>query len=263
MSTRSIELLLEVMKRLRAPDGCSWDREQTFDSLVPHTLEEAYEVADAVQRGDREALREELGDLLFQTVFFARIGEEAGHFDFDAIAAGIVDKLIRRHPHVFGDAAAGSAEAQAAAWEAHKSEERRRRGGDAGALAGVASALPALVRAVKLQDRAARDGFDWPVIERVFDKLDEELAELHDELADRDPGRLEHELGDVLFVIANLARHLRIDPEAALRAANGRFERRYACMEAIAAERGGRFADLPLDEMEVLWQQAKRETDGA
>ncbi len=262
MSSRAIDRLLEVMRRLRAPDGCAWDRAQTFDSLAPYTLEEAYEVADAARRADPGDLRDELGDLLFQVVFFSRIGEEAGQFDFDAVAAAIADKLIRRHPHVFGDAPSGDPAAQAAAWEAHKSEERRRSGDD-GTLAGIAMALPALVRAVKLQNRAARDGFDWPVIDRVFDKLDEELAELRDELDERDPARLEHELGDVLFVIANLARHLRLDPEAALRAANGRFERRYARMEAIAIERGGRFADLDLDAMEELWQQAKRETDGA
>lgn len=262
MSSRGIDRLLEVMRRLRAPDGCAWDRAQTFDSLVPFTLEEAYEVADAAHRGEPGPLREELGDLLFQVVFYSRIAEEAGQYDFDAVAGAIADKLVRRHPHVFGDAPTGDPGAQALAWEAQKSEERRR-GGDHGALAGVAMALPALVRAVKLQNRAAADGFDWPLIDRVFDKLDEEVAELRDELDGRDPARLEHELGDVLFVIANLARHLRVDPEAALRAANARFERRYARMEAIAREQGGRFADLDLDAMEALWQQAKRDTEGA
>lgn len=259
MPSRPVDELLEVMRRLRGVDGCPWDRAQTFASLVPHTLEEAYEVADAAQRGDHPGLREELGDLLFQIVFYARIAEEAGVFDFDAVAAGIAGKLIRRHPHVFDNAATGDAAAQAAAWEAHKAEERRHKGEDRSALAGIATALPALVRAVKLQNRAALDGFDWPEIQSVLDKLDEEIAELRAELPAGDASCLEHELGDVLLVVSNLARHLDIDPEAALRKANGRFEARYARMEALAANRGERFRDLSLEQMEVLWQQAKRD----
>jgi nucleoside triphosphate diphosphatase len=259
MALRSLNELLEVMRRLRGADGCPWDRAQTFASLVPHTLEEAYEVADAVQRGDTVGLREELGDLLFQIVFYARIAEEAGDFDFDAVAAGIAGKLIRRHPHVFGNAPTGDTDAQAAAWEAHKAAERRHKGGDKSALAGVAAALPALIRAVKLQDRAARDGFDWPDVQDVLDKIDEEIAELRAEISGSNPARIEHELGDILLAVSNLARHLDIDPETALRRANGRFEQRYARMESIAAARGEDFPDLSLEEMEALWQQAKRE----
>lgn len=255
MAGRAMDELLEIMRRLRAEEGgCPWDRAQTLASLVPHTLEEAYEVADAVERGDRAGLRDELGDLLFQIVFYARIAEETGLFGFEEVAAGIAAKLIRRHPHVFGDARIGDARAQAEAWEAHKARERR----DGGALAGVAHALPALTRAVKLQNRAARDGFDWPDVERVFDKIAEEIAEVRAELATPagSPQRV-HEVGDLLLAVSNLARHLGVDPEAALQQANRRFERRYARMEAAAAAREERLADLDLDRLEELWRQAK------
>ncbi|MCC6302621.1 MAG: nucleoside triphosphate pyrophosphohydrolase [Gammaproteobacteria bacterium] len=258
MSGRGMEELLEIMRRLRADaGGCPWDRAQTFESLRPHTLEEAYEVADAIERGDVAGLRDELGDLLFQVVFHARIAEEAGQFDFEAVAAGIVAKLIRRHPHVFE--AARNGDATAGAWEAHKARERADRG-DHGALAGVARALPALTRAVKLQNRAARDGFDWPEVGRVFDKIAEEIAEVRAELH-TPPGSPEliHEVGDLLLAVSNLARHLGVDPEAALGQANRRFERRYARMEAIAAGVGERFGELDLDRQEALWRQAKAE----
>jgi len=251
--------LLEIMRRLRDPQaGCPWDREQTLGSLAPYTLEEAYEVVDAVQRHDLEALREELGDLLFQIVFFARIGEELGAFDFDAVAAGIADKLVRRHPHVFAGAAVPGAGEHAQAWEAHKAAERRRgSGADTGRLAGVPLGLPALIRAVKLQDRAALDGFDWPRVERVLDKVMEEIQELREELAAADHDRLTHEVGDVLMAVTNVARHLNVDPEAALHGANRRFERRYARMEALIAEQGRAMREASLDELEQLWQRAK------
>lgn len=261
MPVRPVDRLLEVMRRLRARDGCAWDRGQTADSLAPFTLEEAFEVVDAIERGDANGLREELGDLLFQVVFHARIAEEAGTFDFDDVAAGIADKLERRHPHVFGDAEAGDAAALAAAWEAHKAAERRDAGGDQGALAGVAVTLPALSRAVKLQNRAARSGFDWPDVGGVLDKLDEEVAELRAEIAAADPVRLEHELGDILLATSNLARHLGVDPETALRNANRRFETRFARMEALAASVGRRLEEVDLARMEAWWQQAKRESD--
>ncbi|MGE0372789.1 MAG: nucleoside triphosphate pyrophosphohydrolase [Gammaproteobacteria bacterium] len=252
--------LLEIMRRLRAEEGgCPWDRAQTLESLVPHTLEEAYEVADAIGRGDGAGLRDELGDLLFQIVFYARIAEEEGSFTFADVAAAIAAKLIRRHPHVFGAGRIDDAQAQTAAWEAHKARERREAGAH-GTLAGVAHALPALTRAVKLQNRAARDGFDWPDVERVFDKVAEEIAELRAELGTPagSPQRI-HEVGDLLLAVSNLARHLGVDPEAALHQANRRFERRYARMEAIMAERGGRLADVDLDRQEALWRQAKAE----
>jgi MazG family protein len=260
MAGNALDELLEIMRRLRAEDGgCPWDREQTHASLVPHTLEEAYEVADAVDRGDSDVLRDELGDLLFQIVFYARIAEEAGEFGFEEVAAGIAAKLIRRHPHVFGTARIDDARAQGEAWEAHKARERRD-GGAAGALAGVARALPALTRAVKLQNRAARDGFDWPDVERVFDKIAEEIAEVRAELA-TPPGSPQrvHEVGDLLLAASNLARHLGVDPEAALQQANRRFESRYARMEALAGAQGRRLAEFDLDQLEEFWRQAKAE----
>ncbi len=251
------------MARLRAPEGgCAWDRAQTFSSLMPYVIEEAYEVRDAVERGDVAGLREELGDLLFQIVFCARIAEEDGCFDFDAVAAGIGDKLVRRHPHVFA-APAGTAPDEGA-WEAHKEQERHARAqaaGDVapGVLAGVAHALPALMRAVKLQDRAARVGFDWPEVERVMEKVDEELGELRAEFAAADPDRLEHELGDVLLAVSNVARHLGVDPEQALHRANRRFERRFAHMETLSAEAGRLMDEFTLEELEALWVRAKEE----
>lgn len=261
-----VQRLLEIMARLRAPeDGCPWDREQTFATIAPHTIEEAYEVADAIQRQSLDDLREELGDLLFQVVYHSRMAEEVGAFAFDDVALGIGDKLVRRHPHVFGDHQVADAEAQTAAWERHKAEERRRKAaaeGEAGAspsvLAGVTAALPALTRARKLGDRAARVGFDWPTPARVLEKLDEEVGELQDELTTGGgPDRLAEELGDLLFVVAQLARKLDLDPEAALRGANAKFERRFHHVEARLAAAGRQPDQASLEEMEALWQEAK------
>jgi ATP diphosphatase len=258
---KSLDRLLAIMARLRDPEnGCPWDREQDFATIAPYTIEEAYEVADAIARSDMPGLRDELGDLLFQVVFHARIAEERGLFGFDDVAAAIADKMVRRHPHVFGDAAIASAAAQTEAWEQHKAAERRDRARQSGAadsiLDGVALALPALMRAVKLQRRAARVGFDWPEAEPVFDKLGEEIDELRAEL-DRGADRLsvEEEVGDILFAVANLARKLDIDPEAALRRATAKFERRFRRVEALAAKRGDG-SDLAV--LEALWQEVKR-----
>ncbi len=259
-----IDTLLQVMARLRDPeDGCPWDREQTLESIVPHTLEEAYEVADAIARNDMGELRDELGDLLFQVVFYARICEEQGDFGFDDVVQAICDKLIRRHPHVFAregaDADIADAEAQTAAWEEHKARERRDKHGG-GTLAGVAHALPALSRAAKLTKRAARVGFDWPDLPPVFDKMQEELAELRHEVAQGtiDADRVEDEMGDVLFVASNLARKAGVDPETALRRANAKFERRFAAMEALAAAEGVSLDDLDLERCEALWVRVKQ-----
>src|SRR5271167_4156017 len=226
-----IDRLLGIMARLRDPaTGCPWDRVQNFASIAPYTIEEAYEVADAIARADFAALPSELGDLLFQVVYHARMAEEAGWFDFAEVARTIVDKMICRHPHVFGDAAACDAAEQSAAWETHKSTERAARA-ETGTLAAVPASLPALVRAAKLTGRAARVGFDWPDAPAVLSKLDEEVAELRAELRDADPDRLADEVGDLLFVLANLARKLDLDPEACLHQANLKFERRFSRME--------------------------------
>jgi ATP diphosphatase len=250
--------LLDIMAALRAPDGgCPWDREQDFDSIAPYTIEEAYEVADAIARRDFAALPDELGDLLFQVVYHARMAEEAGHFAFADVARAIADKMIRRHPHVFGDAAARDAAAQTTAWEAQKSAERAARM-ETGVLAGVPTALPALVRAAKLTARAARVGFDWPNTAAVLEKLDEEVAELRAELDQADPARLTDEVGDLLFVLANLARKLDLDPEACLRHANRKFTRRFQAMEQRAEAAGNTLADMSLDEMEASWQIVKQ-----
>jgi MazG family protein len=253
-----IERLLAVMARLRDPDGgCPWDLEQDFATIAPYTIEEAYEVADAIARGEMGELQEELGDLLLQVVYHARIAEEAGHFDFEAVAGQIADKMVRRHPHVFGDAAVESASAQRDAWEATKAAERAaKRPGSL--LDDVPLALPALIRAEKLQKRAARVGFDWPEAAQVLDKLEEEIGELRTELT-RDPNspRVAGEVGDLLFALANLARHLEVDPEEALRRTNRKFERRFRAIESSLAAAGRRTEDTPLTELEALWQQAK------
>jgi len=252
-----LDRLLAIMAALRTPGtGCPWDLEQTFDSIAPYTLEEAYEVADAIARRDFPALRDELGDLLLQVVYHARMAEEAGHFTFAEVARGIADKMVRRHPNVFADQAVPNAAAQSQAWESAKAAERTR-AGETGVLAGVATALPALTRAEKLTRRAARVGFDWPDAEAVLDKLDEELGELRAELPAADPDRLQDELGDMLFVMANLARKLGIDPEAALRQANRKFVRRFGAIEARLAAEGRRPDQASLAEMEAHWQVAK------
>jgi ATP diphosphatase len=252
--------LLAVMARLRDPDrGCPWDLAQDFASIAPYTIEEAYEVADAVARGDMADLRDELGDLLLQVVYHARMAEEAGAFDFEAVARGIADKMVRRHPHVFGDASRDKTpEAQTRDWEAIKAAERAARPRTDSALDGVALGLPALTRAVKLQDRAARVGFDWPDAGAVLDKIAEETAELVEARAAADPARVTEEFGDLMFVMANLARHLRIDPEAALRAANAKFARRFHGVEAALRADGRGPAQSDLTEMDRLWDAAKR-----
>ncbi|MDQ2695315.1 MAG: nucleoside triphosphate pyrophosphohydrolase [Pseudomonadota bacterium] len=254
-----IERLLELMARLRDPQaGCPWDRAQSYATLVPYTLEEAYEVADAVARGDPAELKSELGDLLFQVVFHAQIAREAGAFDFAAVAAAVTEKMTRRHPHVFGSARYRDAAEQTAAWERIKAAERPDPA--ASRLDGVPLALPGLSRAVKLQRKAARVGFDWPDLGPVLDKIDEELGEIRAELAaGGDPRRLEDELGDVLFACANLARHLKIDPEAAVRDTNAKFERRFRRIEAWLADAGRRPEQASLAEMDALWERAKAE----
>ena len=255
--------LLAVMAWLRdRQHGCPWDVEQTFRTIAPYTIEEAYEVADAIDRDDLGALKEELGDLLLQVVYHAQMAHESGAFGFADVASAIADKMVDRHPHVFGDARVATAEAQTVSWEARKAIERaaKRAGAEpAGALDGVARALPALLRAEKIQKRAARVGFDWKQTGPVIDKIEEELGELRAELeaGDVDQARLTDELGDVLFAVANLARHCKIDPETALRATNDKFERRFRHIERRLAEAGRKPADATLEEMEALWQEAK------
>ena len=277
MTKHAIDDLLEIMSRLRDPDGgCPWDVEQTFATIASHTIEEAYEVADAIERGDMVALKDELGDLLFQVVFYAQMANEDGVFDFDAIVAAIADKMVRRHPHVFGDTEIADAEAQTIAWEEHKARERAEKagakGGEGGdgaqgssapgsALDGVTIALPALVRALKLQKRAARVGFDWPNAADVIDKIREEIGELETEVnAGSGPDRLEDELGDLLFAVVNLARKVRVEPGSALRQTNLKFEERFRFIERMLAQDGRTPGDATLDEMEALWQRAKTET---
>jgi ATP diphosphatase len=258
-----MERLLQVMARLRDPDrGCPWDLEQDFASIAPYTIEEAYEVADAIARGDLAHLRDELGDLLLQVVYHAQMAKEAGLFDFDQVAAAIADKMIRRHPHVFGTAEVDGARAQSRAWETVKAAERASKAeaaaGSHGVLDDVPLALPALVRAAKLQRRAARVGFDWPEATQVLDKIDEEIAELRTELQGQaNQDRLSDEVGDLLFAVVNLARHLEVDGETALRQANAKFERRFRAIEEALRARGRRLEDASLDELEALWQQAK------
>ena len=247
--------LVAIMARLRDPEGgCPWDIEQDFDSIAPYTIEEGYEVADAIARKDMGGLRDELGDLLFQVVYHARMAEEAGAFAFDDVVRAISDKMVRRHPHVFGDDSRDkSADQQTIDWERLKAAER----GAAGALDGVAVGLPALTRAVKLQNRAARVGFDWPDAGAVLDKIAEETAELVEAREAGDAGRVREEYGDLMFVMANLARHLRLDPEAALRDANAKFTRRFAAIEAALADEGRKPAESTLAEMDALWDAAK------
>jgi len=266
---RALGALLALMARLRDPQrGCPWDREQTFSSIAPYTIEEAYEVADAIERGEREALRDELGDLLFQVVFHARMAEERGWFDFAAVATTIHDKLVRRHPHVFAGASPTPQEL-VRAWEQQKAQERAASAGPALAgegtvLAGVPRALPALVRAAKLGRRAARVGFDWPDAREVRAKVLEELHEVDGALAageageaGSDSGVVADELGDLLFSIVNWSRHLKLDAEAALRAANAKFERRFATMESLARARSLDLESLSAAEWDALWREAK------
>ncbi|WP_300017196.1 nucleoside triphosphate pyrophosphohydrolase [uncultured Roseobacter sp.] len=254
-----IERLLEIMRRLRDPEtGCPWDIEQDFDTIAPYTIEEAYEVADAIQRRDFAELEGELGDLLLQTVYHTAMGEEAGHFSFQSVVTAISDKMVARHPHVFGDESRDkSAAQQTADWEAIKAAERAGKA-QGGALDGVAIGLPALLRALKLQKRAARVGFDWPSTTQVLDKLTEESAELVEAKDGLTQREVEEEYGDLLFVMANLGRHLGLDPEAALRAANAKFTRRFEAVEKRLAQVGKTPSDSDLAEMDALWEDVKR-----
>jgi len=253
------------MRRLRDPrGGCPWDLEQDFDSIAPYTIEEAYEVADAIERGDMGELKDELGDLLFQVVYHARMAEELEAFDFKQVVGAICDKLVRRHPHVFGDQKLADAAAQTLAWEEHKAREKLARKADdrqgyPGVLSDIPLGLPALTRSAKLGRRASRAGFDWPDAVGPRAKIDEELRELDLELgAGGDKARLEHEVGDTLFAIVNLCRHLDIDPEGALRGANCRFQRRFEFVERALGEQGQQVASATLEQMDQLWDLAKQ-----
>jgi len=260
----NMEKLLEIMARLRDPEfGCPWDRQQTFASIAPYTIEEAYEVADAIQRGDMEELREELGDLLFQVVFYARMANEAGHFEFKDVVEAISSKMLRRHPHVFAGAKTGNAEELRREWERHKAEERssKLRGDPQSLMDGVAQALPALTRAGKLQKRAAKAGFDWPHISGVFEKVREELDEVSSELqAGLGSNRVREEIGDLLFSCVNLARHAGVEAESALRECNERFEHRFRSMEEMLANQGTTAEEASLEEMDDLWERVKTES---
>lgn len=254
----SMERLQGIMAALRDPEtGCQWDLEQTFETIAPYTVEEAYEVADAIQRKDLNDLRDELGDLLFQVVFHSRMAEEQGSFTLDDVVEAVCDKMIRRHPHVFGEAEIRSSAEQTEAWEVIKAAERAAKGRNVSILDDVPVGLPALTRSVKLSKRAARVGFVWPDINQVFDKLQEEIAELRVEVEAGDMDKARDELGDVLFVVGNVARTLDIDPEDALRGSNAKFQRRFAFIEAALAARGSSPAESDLAEMDGLWNAAK------
>ena len=255
----NLQKLLDIMKKLRDPkDGCAWDVEQTFETIAPYTIEEAYEVAEAIDNNDMDALKDELGDLMFQAVFHARMAEEAGHFNFSDVVDAISDKMIRRHPHVFGDENYRDAEEQTVAWEEQKAKERAAKK-QKSILEGVTVGLPALTRAVKLQKRAARVGFDWPNTSGVIDKLNEEMAELSAELiaSKQDQEKIEEEFGDMMFVYANLARHLKIDPEQALKKANNKFTRRFNKIEQHIEDNNKSFDQYSLVQLEELWVKAK------
>jgi MazG family protein len=254
----AIDRLLQIMARLRDPQrGCPWDLEQTFATIAPYTIEEAYEVADAIERADSSALRDELGDLLFQVVFHSRMAQERGSFAFDDVVAAICDKLERRHPHVFGSAQIDNAAAQTVAWEEQKRLERERAGKSI--LADVPLALPALTRANKLGKRAAQVGFEWPNVTGALDKLDEELGELRQELTEQaGAAQITDELGDVLFCIVNVCRYLDVDPEVALRGANTKFERRFGYVEQRLREQGRSAREATLEEMDQLWDEGKK-----
>lgn len=263
---RGIDRLVAIMAQLRNPaGGCPWDLEQDFATIAPYTIEEAYEVADAIEKADMASLRDELGDLLFQVVFHGRMAEEQGAFDFDEIAGHCADKMVRRHPHVFGTVeGVKSAADQTQAWEAMKAAERAAKGGSSSALDGVTPGLPALTRAVKIQARAARVGFDWKTAPPILDKIQEEIGELHAEMAADAPAeRLEDELGDLLFAVANLARHLQLDAEGALRRATAKFERRFRRMEALLVARQEQMAEQDLDALDRLWNTVKAEEKSA
>jgi len=254
--------LLEIMQRLRDPqNGCPWDVKQDFSSIAPYTIEEAYEVADAIARQDMADLKDELGDLLFQVVFHAQMASEQGSFDFNDVHQAICDKMLRRHPHVFADVEIRDAAHQKQAWEEYKAEERRQKG-EHGLMDGIPAGMAELQRAVKLQKRARKAGFDWPAAEPVLEKVGEEVSELRAAMAAADHDAMEDELGDLLFSAVNLARQLDIDPASALRRSNAKFERRFRAMEQAAGGQAG-LESMSLDEMEALWQEAKRKPPGA
>ena len=259
--SRDIGRLIEIMAALRTPgSGCPWDLEQTFDTIAPYTLEEAYEVADAIARGDLDHLKDELGDLLLQVVFHARMAQEQSKFDFGGVVEAITTKLIRRHPHVFADEHGQTAEAVKGMWERIKAEEKADRGEEPeGALSGVAVALPALTRALKLQNKAGQVGFDWNDPRAVLAKIREEADEIEAALDAQDEAHAATEVGDLLFAVVNLARHLQADPEGILRATNRKFERRFASIERALAAQGKRPQDATLAEMDALWDAAKEQ----
>lgn len=252
----ALEKLREVVARLRAPDGCPWDREQTHRSLRMHLIEEAYETAEAIDREDDAHFREELGDLLLQVVMHSQIASEAGRFDLEAVAAGIAEKLVRRHPHVFGGEALADSAAVLTKWEEIKGEERA--GRHASVVDGVSAALPALMRAEKIQKRAARVGFDWSDIRHVVAKVREEVDELDAELGEAAPERVEEEIGDLLFSVVNLARKAKVDAELSLNGATEKFVDRFKAMEAEVAANGGRLDGMTLGEMDAVWDRVKR-----
>jgi len=254
-----MDRLLEIMSQLRDPQtGCPWDRKQTYKTIVPYTLEEAYEVADAIERNDFDELKSELGDLLFQVVFYSQIASEEGRFTFDDVAAGIADKMHRRHPHVFADANFETEEQLGSAWEAIKAQERNEQA-DMSALAGVTKGLPALMRAQKLTKKASKVGFDWPDPEGAFDKMVEEVAEVREAWASGDRDHLADELGDILFVMTNIIRKLGFESEEIMRAANNKFERRFRAMELHLGEQGhADLTQLQLEQMEAAWQAIKK-----
>lgn len=253
--------LLEVMSRLRDPErGCAWDVKQDFYSLIPYTIEEAYEVADAIERDDWEELRAELGDLLLQVVFHARIAEERQLFDFEQVAESICEKLTRRHPHVFGETKFADDAERKQAWEAAKAEERRQKGGeeDGSVLSGIAVNLPALVQCEKIQNRAASHGFDWPEVEPVFAKVHEELEEVREAWRSGDQAHIQEEIGDLLLVAVNLARHLKVNPEIALKESNRKFSRRFRYIEEQVEKSGRQLRDCELEELDAFWCEAKK-----
>ena len=263
---KNIERLLDVMARLRDPKGgCAWDLEQNFKTIAPHTLEETYELVEAIENNDAQAIKEELGDVLFQVAFHAQIGHEAGLFDFEEVAGSVADKMIERHPHVFGERDAKTAHDVVVNWEADKEKKRQAQAEKAGqkipsVLDGVSTALPAATRAVKLQKRAARVGFDWSDAKDVFAKIREEIGELETEVtAKADHNFLEDELGDVFFAVTNLARKLDVDPETALRRTNQKFERRFRKIEEILESQGRKISGASLEEMEEIWKRIKKE----
>jgi nucleoside triphosphate diphosphatase len=255
--SQAFDQLTEIMRRLRDPErGCPWDVQQNFTSIAPYTLEEAYEVVDAIERGDMTALRAELGDLLLQVMFHAQMAAEAGHFTVEDVVNGIAEKMLTRHPHVFGEAEIADANAQTQAWEALKAQERQT-AGQSSSMDDVPLALPTLVRAHKLQKRAAHVGFDWPEIQQVADKVEEEWQEVSEAMQANDKDAVEEEIGDLLFVLVNLARHAGTTADVALRRANAKFEQRFRAMEQLAQDEGNMFASLSLQAQEALWQRVK------